>query len=242
MVPIARAYSMISGAGAVTSAHMSRCASGSAISRRSHIASSSRQRGSAKRSQISSPTSAWVMVPSKSTMTLVSMLRLVRVAVLELVGGRGPDLGDGDVELERHARKRVVARQDDVVALERHDPEGVGLALLVGALELGARLELDVGGQLGARHADLLVVLVDAVALLGRNDRLHPVTDRVAHEGALQPRPHLALTMDVGHRGRAAAAVDDDAILVGHDVIEHDHAVWADLHRSILCHGNVRAS
>src|SRR5262249_39894955 len=150
--------------------HISSCASGSEISLRSQRASSSRQRGGAKRSQISSPTSACVMVPSKSTtMLVVGVPALMGVAVLQLVGRRLTDLGDRDVELEGHAGERVGAGEHDVVALDGHDPEGVALAVLVGALELGAGLELEIGGQVAARHADLLLLLFLAVALGGRH-------------------------------------------------------------------------
>jgi len=45
---------------------MRRCASGSEISLRTHSASMSRHSGGANRSQISSPTSFCVTVPSKS--------------------------------------------------------------------------------------------------------------------------------------------------------------------------------
>src|SRR5580698_8291696 len=148
----------------------------------------------------------------------------VDVAVLQLLGGRGPDADYLDIEVQCLVGQGMVAVERHHVADHRRDREYaqalVRLSLELHALANLARpLQRPLGNALHQRR------VADAVALIRSERDRDRIAILLSFEGFFQARDNISMTLDVGEGLAAGGTVEHLSGVVLERVMDQYHRI-----------------
>lgn len=155
--------------------------------------------------------------------------RTVDVTVGQFFAGGIADSRDFDGEVQGEAGHRMVAVQNDFVAVHVDDRDQLHAP---GRL----RLELHPGENLGGAmegafwHGLHHLVIAFAIAVGGRYRNLEGVAHRVARQGAFEAWDDVAQAVEVGKWFLPLGTVEDFSFITGEGVMDADNFVCGDLH------------
>lgn len=166
------------------------------------------------------------------------IIRTVDVAVAQFLSRRIPYFLDGDSEMQRHARERMIAVDGDLVHIHADNGDHPRPRLTHG-MKLHPHLDVIVGIELGTVKLLNQAFIPSAIGIFRRDHCIYLIALRLTLEGRFQPRDDIANTVDISERTSAVRTIEFRTLRIGEGIIYGDDFVLGDLHEKSFPSGQI---